>query len=109
VRVQRRLAGQKFMTSRDTARDLVDNAEPDSSDHDEDGEDDNQPTGVVKEKPLPRKPDQRTGGQSAQDGGRSSIDRSRSASPSGTKRRGRRRYPNGSPRWPKEDDDKLKR
>lgn len=108
MKVQRRLAGQKFMTNRDTVRDLVDNAEPDSSDHDEDGEDDNQPTGVVKKKPLPRKPDQKTGGQLAQDGRRSSIDRSRSASPSGTRRK-RRRYPNGSPRWPKEDDDKLKR
>jgi hypothetical protein len=95
------------MTNRDTARDSMDNAEPDSSDHDEDGEDDNQPTGVVKKKPLSRKPDQKAGGRSAQDGGRSSVDRSRSASPSGTRRR--RRYPNGSPRWPKEDDDKLKR
>jgi hypothetical protein len=108
--VQRRLAGQKFVTNRDTVRNLVDNAEPDSSDHDEDGEDDeddNQPMGVVKETPLPRKPDQKTGGRSVQDGKRSSVDRSRSASPSGTRRR--RRYPNGSPRWPKEDDDKLRR
>jgi hypothetical protein len=94
------------MTNRDTVRDLMDNAEPDSSDHDKDGEDDNQPTGVVKEKPLPRKPDQKIGGRSAQDGRRSLVDRSRSASPSGTRRR---RYLNGSPRWPKEDDDKLKR
>jgi hypothetical protein len=98
AKVLGRQAGQKFLLYRERSQRLTDEAESESSEHEE--EDDE--AGVVKNKPVPRKPGLMRGfGRTSS---RSSVNRSRSASPSG-KRKQRR---NGSPVWPPEDDEMLR-